>query len=486
MTTPPKTTTIKKGILSQYLKRNVKAMQEHKQKLNLTDKTTFILDGNDVETVITLTEKYDIDVILANKSILQDIKDTYFLKPAEKNFVITYTGTAADKLRADIINETGCNAFIINMAGNYDSVEQRANAEQDAFFEYIKETEKNPPQAAANEQSNAAALDGFFREIAESSKTPAIKTGFETLDAFLDGGLYTGLYLIAAGTSAGKTAFTLQICDQIAANGTDVLYFSLEMSRNEIIARSISRLTYQKAQSKAKSELAKTTRGILAGHKYANYSVSEREHIQAAAEEYKQSAEHIFITEGVGDIKISGAGKTIAAKIEEHIANTGRRPVIVVDYFQLIAPYSDKYSDKQNADKNILELKRLSRDYKLPIIAISSINRDGYNTPINLSAIKESGGIEFCCDTIIGLEYSDIINASTGARDSEKAKIISDKQAEQNAKIENGAAVEITAKILKNRNGKRGNVIFEYTPKYNYFEIKDIPFSNTSAKRLSI
>jgi replicative DNA helicase len=59
----------------------------------------------------------------------------------------------------------------------------------------------------------------------------------------LDDGLYEGLYIVGAMSSLGKTTFVTQIGDQIANNGTDVLIFSLEMSRYELMAKSISRLT---------------------------------------------------------------------------------------------------------------------------------------------------------------------------------------------------------------------------------------------------
>ena len=48
------------------------------------------------------------------------------------------------------------------------------------------------------------------------------------------------------------------------------------------------------------------------------------------------------------------------------------KPVVLIDYLQILAPYSDKLTDKQSVDKNILELKRLSRDYKIPIIIIKN------------------------------------------------------------------------------------------------------------------
>ena len=79
--------------------------------------------------------------------------------------------------------------------------------------------------------------------IADSINTPYIPTGFKNFDSILDGGLYEGVYILGAIPSLGKTTLALQIADQIAEAGEDVLIFSLEMARRELMAKSISRLT---------------------------------------------------------------------------------------------------------------------------------------------------------------------------------------------------------------------------------------------------
>ena len=115
-------------------------------------------------------------------------------------------------------------------------------------------------------------LRDFVDGISESVNTEVIPTGFEALDSMLDGGLYEGLYCIGAISSLGKTTFALQMADQIAAQGHEVLVFSLEMSRNELIAKSISRNTFRRVkQSGGIMQHAKTTRGIISCKKYNSY-----------------------------------------------------------------------------------------------------------------------------------------------------------------------------------------------------------------------
>ena len=74
------------------------------------------------------------------------------------------------------------------------------------------------------------------------------------------------MYCVGAISSLGKTTFVTQIADQIAAQGTDVLIFSIEMSRWEIISKSISRHTViESIASNSDIRNAKTARGITEG-----------------------------------------------------------------------------------------------------------------------------------------------------------------------------------------------------------------------------
>ncbi len=61
-----------------------------------------------------------------------------------------------------------------------------------------------------------------------------------------------------------------------------------------------------------------------------------------------------------------------------------------------------------------MELKRISRDFKTPVIGISSFNRDNYNNAVSMQSFKESGAIEYSSDILIGLQ-----NKGAGEKDPE-------------------------------------------------------------------
>lgn len=319
----------------------------------------------------------------------------------------------------------------------------------------IKASEAEAQEALINYQQKSAGarmLD-FTERI---FKTPhGISTGFANVDKELDGGLHEGLYFIGAISSLGKTTFCLQIADQIAAAGNDVLFFTLEQSEFELMAKSISRITYQNCGEKAYN--AKTARGIAIGHRYGKYNEDELALITDSTAEYQRRTENrLYFVEGVGDIGVENGRQQIKAIVEEHIKITGRKPVVVIDYLQILAPADSKASDKQNTDRAVNALKRLSRDHGLVIIGVSSFNRDNYNSPVNMASFKESGAIEYSSDVLLALQPADMASKEDGRAAVEECKA--------------SPIREVELVILKNRNGKTGGKVkFEFYSQFNLF-----------------
>lgn len=332
------------------------------------------------------------------------------------------------------------------------------------FAEELKNAERLPEderkaQAEAEREayfntSAAAHIKDFWNGIKENADTPAISTGFNNLDKILDGGLYEGLYFLGAMSSLGKTTLLLQIADNIASQGQDVIFFSLEMARSELMAKSISRWTFMLCSDPAD---AKTTRGITNGARYADYNQHVLNLINEATKKYRTYADHLFIHEGIGNIGID----TIRKTVEKHITITGRKPVVMIDYLQILAPSDTRSTDKQNTDRAVSELKRISRDYKIPVVGISSFNRDSYRAGggankgrVSMTDFKESGAVEYSSDVLIGLEFfysgtNDYSEREEKQRDPRQIRLV----------------------VMKNRNGQAWtDTGFEYYPMFNYYE----------------
>jgi len=365
---------------------------------------------------------------------------------------------------ADALKSLKIDFLEANISGWYKDPNEHLTNAPDAFkrivnedyMQIFKNETKIERKKYINETSVTSKLEDFIGEIKKSVDTPAIPTNFTELDNILDDGLYEGLYILGAISSLGKTSFVLQIADQIAQQRQDVLIFSLEMARTELMAKSISRITFLECGDNINN--AKTVRGITSGKRHASYSREEKALINDSINKYASYSDYLFIYEGIGDICVD----KVREITETHIKVTGNHPVVIIDYLQILASFEPKATDKQNTDKAVFELKRMSRDLKIPVIGVSSLNRENYNSNISMTAFKESGAIEYSSDVLIGLQFeamSDAIGENNTIVTSESIN-----------RLKRNYPRKIELKILKNRNGVTGDsVTFDYYPMFNYF-----------------
>ena len=306
----------------------------------------------------------------------------------------------------------------------YASAEDVPNLKDEAENEYLK-------------TSAGMSLMAFMEAIQVAAGRPRLSTGFYPIDDALNGGLYTGFYIIGAISSLGKTTLTLQIADNLAKQGMDVLFFSLEQSKFDLMSKSISRETYLYCRNNnIDTKNAKSNLGIMDGRRWSDYNETERKVIDQAWQVYRDYAKHVFIFEGIGNISVA----EIRDRIKAHISFTGNsRPIVFIDYLQILkaSEGDERASDKQIVDHNVTALKQLSRDFDIPVIAVSSLNRQNYSGKINMAAFKESGAIEYGSDVLIGLQLT---GAGEARFDASKAKEANDRK--------------IDFCILKNRNGR--------------------------------
>lgn len=294
-------------------------------------------------------------------------------------------------------------------------------------------------------------FDVFAEDIKKFKEREAISTGFFKLDKHLDGGLYPGLYVLGAISSLGKTTFIQQIADNIAKKGKDVLFFSLEMSKFEMISKSISRLTFENVKTRTE---AVTTRQIQKG--YGNNAVIE------SLKNYREIAEKLSIIEGDFDTTIDD----IKRKVSSYKQLNGTAPVLIVDYLQILqSDKKDHGTDKVKIDYLTTELKVLSRKFDIPVIVISSLNRSNYDTVIAFESFKESGNIEYSADVILGLQLKVTSTLDQGAKEDTK-----NKKREKINEAKEKTPREIELICLKNRNGiSYFKQEYEFYSKFNYF-----------------
>ena len=302
-----------------------------------------------------------------------------------------------------------------------------------AFYDTSIYSEPRTSSAAAYQQE-------FEKKLTDIRDQPKILTGFQNFDKLLGNGLLPEVFILAGQTGTGKTGFALQVADHVAGSGQDVLYFALEMSQFDLICKSISRISYLNAP-----DYAVTARDVMFSKTDNTLTDKQLENLEKSSKKYFwEIGPKMFIHSVPDPISIN----EIITIIENHINNHGKPGLIVIDYLQLLAPADYKFSDKQNVDDNMRGMKRINLTYGLPVFAISSLNRQSYTdknfngsghrnnkNEVQLSGLKESGGIEYTANVVLGLNqiaFSEISNNRTIAISFLKGRFIESYNKRQN------------------------------------------------------
>lgn len=296
-------------------------------------------------------------------------------------------------------------------------------------------------------------------------------TGFKNLDAATHGGLRPGLYLFGAVSSLGKTTFCSQLADGLAENGAEVLYFSLEQSKLEMVTKSLSR---EMARIDLKQAVSS---GAISDNRL---TAAQRALLGRAAESYKAK---------VGDrISIIEAGfnadtDLITNYVRQYIERTGKRPVIFIDYLQVLKSGElvkrKNQGTREMVEDVISQLVLLKRDLDLTIICIVSLNRASYQQHFDFESIKESGLCEYSGDVIWGLELR--ILDENNLFDDDK-KNIKKKEAIMKAKAEIPRRVKLCSIKHRGQNAFY-NCYFDYRPQFDLFVEADPPTPERNPKK---
>lgn len=266
-----------------------------------------------------------------------------------------------------------------------------------------------------------------------------LSTGYHELDKMISGLQPDNLIILAARPAVGKTAFALNIAQNVGkATNTNVAIFSLEMSAESLVNRMIC------AEGGINANHLRD--GRLEGNEWNDLTVA----IGTLANT------NIFIDDTPG-IKIS----EIRAKCRRLAKEQGGIGFIVIDYLQLIEG-TNKESRQQEVSEISRQLKKLAKELNVPILALSQLSRGVEQRqdkrPV-LSDIRESGSIEQDADIVTFLYRDDYYE-----RDSSD-----DHDHQDSLENDDPDAGEVELIIEKNRSGARGTVKLLFIKSHNKF-----------------
>ena len=339
----------------------------------------------------------------------------------------------------------------------------------------------DPTPEAVTDPERLAVLDKVYRvadyiitseydiDIAYFARYKDRKTGFANIDRYIT--LYPGLCALGGAASLGKTSFAVNLAENLVRAGETVLYFALEQEPVELITKIIARNLYRKDPASALDNIS-----IKNG--------ATNEVINEIRAELVDSMSRFFVL----NEDFLTTVETVKDTVKSFIAATGVKPVVIIDYLQLLSPspFDPGHDPRSNTDYNLKALKRLQRENELFILLISNFNRSSYGDPVSYEAFKESGMIEYTCDYVLGLQLAVLENPDywrrTGARGGEKPT--TEKQKNDmvtHAMQERPKIVELVG--LKNRNGRQSfKCFFRYYVNFDAFEVEENYIFDYAAK----
>ncbi|MEE5988382.1 replicative DNA helicase [Ligilactobacillus equi] len=288
-----------------------------------------------------------------------------------------------------------------------------------------------------------------YQNIADLSQRKetitGLGTGFADFDRMTAGLQPDNLIILAARPAVGKTAFVLNIAQNVGlATDKTVAIFSLEMGAESLVNRMLC------------------AEGMIdAGHmRTGNLTDEEWQHLMMASGSLSRTS--IFIDDTPG-IKVS----EIRAKCRRLAKETKNLGLIVIDYLQLIEG-SNKESRQQEVSEISRQLKKLAKELNVPVIALSQLSRGVEQRqdkrPV-LSDIRESGSIEQDADIVAFLyrdDYYEREGSQDGNDDGSGMPIPGMPDSDSSS-----SPVELI--IEKNRGGARGTVNLLFMKSYNKF-----------------
>lgn len=318
-----------------------------------------------------------------------------------------------------------------------------ADALRQAVTETADETRRQYRMAAQaadaerQQRTGAGMVDAFLQAV-QTRKYEPMPTGITDIDRAIGGGfIRQQLVLLGAAPGAGKTALAQWIFEGMAKRGTACVYLNLEMSREQILARSFARLAARRGH-----KIRTTT--ILQGY---NWTDEQRAAIMDAAGEYRDTIAPRMIYNPDG---VTANLDSILAYIEAEAQRAEKAempaPCVVLDYLQIVSgePREDAASVIKRA---VSGLKDYAMKHNTLVFVIIAHNRASNSTgAVSMESGRDTSALEYSADLQLALTFTKCLK-----RDGQKAKSPDD--------LTDDERKEITLRIVKGRFGGMGREV---------------------------
>lgn len=236
----------------------------------------------------------------------------------------------------------------------------------------------------------------------ESAGAAVYPTGFMPLDTYLGGGLRSGeLTLVGGPQGLGKTTFALQMARNVAASGTDVVYFSFEHDEVTLMTRLVALEAGLREGPEAVSlrtirhavDTVEASADGLAGRLAGPGGGAD------AVKAVGSYAEHLLIHRSDG----KHTSPDVIRDVVSAYARDDRRPLVVVDYIQKVS--APQQSEDERTTVVVEALKDIALELEVPVVAIVAADKEGLATRGRLRVfhLRGSSALAYEADVVLML-----------------------------------------------------------------------------------
>ena len=345
-------------------------------------------EGKPVDIVTLQARLKETDVPVEVYSI-EFVRELLSSVPTSAN-IRQYAGIVKEK--AVLRNIIRVNDDIANQcyAGKEKTEDILADTEK-KIFELVKN--KGGKEYTPIDKVVLEALDRISAAAKTKGAVTGVPTGFKDLDTYLSGLQPSDFILVAARPSMGKTAFVLNVAENVAIKQQiTTVVFSLEMSNVQLVNRMLSLESTVDADKIRKGHLDSNDWGKLI----------------EGADSIAKSKLIIDATPGISIADLRS--KCRKYKMENNLG------LIIIDYLQLMSGSGRTESRQQEISDISRSLKALARELDVPVVTLSQLSRAVEQRPDHrpmLSDLRESGAIEQDADVVMFLYRDDYYNKDT-------------------------------------------------------------------------
>lgn len=248
--------------------------------------------------------------------------------------------------------------------------------EAKATLQNVLEDDQNERKGVTSIADSIDILGKQIRDNRAGKGAKGFMTGFKLIDN--KGGLHPGdLTIIAGETSQGKTALSMTIATNLAAAGTPIAIFSMEMMADQLTARIMAAITGINAKDMLYAPLSE-----------------EQERTYDKASETARKLPIFFNEKSTTSLdRIISSTKAMVKK--QHIG------IAIIDYLQILGRNQKVTNTEQFYGDASRRLKNLAKETGICVIALSQLSRDRANPEPTVSRLRASGQIEEAADNIL-------------------------------------------------------------------------------------